>query len=90
MGKEKKLISNSLKTFSSSWRGSHNVEMDKIMNEFKDECQPIIDKYINKFARGNLEYYSINGALHEEFESMILTARIQTLLDLAEEGIILE
>lgn len=83
-------MSNSIKTFTNSWRGSRNPEMDKIMNEFKDECQPIINKYINIFASENLEYCSINGALHEEFESMILTARLQALLDLSKEGIFLE
>lgn len=83
-------MSDSLKTFTSSWRGARNPEMDKIMNKFKDECQPIVNKYINKFARENLEYCSINGALHEEFDSMILTARLQVLLDLSNEGIVLE
>lgn len=83
-------MSNSLKTFTSSWRGLRDPEMDKIMNEFKEECQPIINKYINKFARENLEYCSVNGAFHEEFDSMLLSTRLQALLDLSEEGIVLE
>lgn len=80
--------SNSLKTFTNSWRGLRNPEMDKIMNEFKEECQPIIDKYIKIFVRKNLEYCSINGALYEEFSSMLLSARLQVMLDLLQEDII--
>ena len=82
------MVSNSLKTFTDSWRGLRNPEMDKIMNDFKDECQPIIDKYINIFARKNLEYCSINGALYEEFSNMLLTARLQVMLDLPQEDLV--
>ena len=85
---EKRMASNSLKTFTDSWCGLRNPEMDKIMNEFKEECQPIIDKYINIFARKNIEYCSINGALYEEFASMLLTARLQVMLDLPQENLV--
>lgn len=76
-----------LKTFTNSWRGLRNPEMEKIMNEFKEECQPIIDKYINRFARENLEYCSIKGTFYEEFSSMLLSARLQVMLDLSQEDI---
>lgn len=76
-----------LKTYTNSWRGLCNPYMEQIMNEFKKECQPIIDKYINRFARENLEYCSINGALYEEFSSMLLSARLQVMLDLSKEDI---
>lgn len=42
---------------------------------------------MNKFARENLEYCSINGVLYEEFSSMILSARLQVMLDLSEKDL---
>ena len=32
------------------------------MNEFKDESQPIIDKYINKFAEKKHSFYTLKIA----------------------------
>ncbi len=81
------MVSNSLQTFTNSWQGLRNPKMDKIMSEFREECQPIIDKYINKFSRENVEYCSINGAFYEEFASMLLSARLQVLIDLPQEDL---
>lgn len=78
------MIANSLQTFTNSWQGLRNPKMEKIMNEFKEECQPILNKYMNKFSRENIEYCSINGAFYEEFASMLLTARLQVILDFSE------
>lgn len=79
-------LNNTLKTFSnSSVQGRSNSEMDILMNEFKEETQPILDKFVKKCVLKNIEYCSLNGALYEEFSSMILSARKQTMLDLSEE-----
>lgn len=76
------LESKSLQTYTKSWRGEYNPKMNKIMKEFQEECQPILDKYMMKFARENIEYCSLNGALYEEFASMVLSARLQAMIDL--------
>ena len=76
------MVNNSLQTFTNSWQGLRNPKMEKIMNEFREECQPILDKYINKFSRENIEYCSMNGAFYEEFASMLINARLQFMLDL--------
>lgn len=75
---------NSLKTFTCSWHGDYIPEMTKIMRKFRNECQPIINKYMNIFAKENLEYCSINGALYDVFGDMLLDARLQITQDLCQ------
>lgn len=80
-----------LKTFTNdSLHGKRNSTMDKMMEKFKEECQPILNKFVKECVKNNIEYCSINGALYEELFSMILSARLQTAIDLSEEGIIVK
>lgn len=86
-GKGEEMVSGVLQTFTNSWQGLRNPKMEKIMRDFREECQPIIDKYINKFSQENIEYCSMNGAFYEEFASMLLNARLQVMLDLPQEDV---
>lgn len=81
------MVSSSLQTFTNSWQGLRNPKMEKIMNEFREECQPVIDKYIKKFSKENIEYCSMNGAFYEEFAAMLLNVRLQVMLDLPQEDV---
>lgn len=81
------MVSGSLQAFTNSWQEMRNPKMEEIKREFRDECQPVIDKYINIFSRENIEYYSLNGAFYEKFSPMLLNARLQAMLDLPQEDL---